>query len=365
MKSSTRMRLNLTLALALLMFVFSTNTASAQTPPPTFLDGLTLNGFIDGYYTYNLNKPPSAKNSLYNFNFNHNSMNLNLVELSIARAAAPLGFKIDLNYGDAAKAIHGVEPGGTDVYQHIQEAYVTYLAPNGIQIDGGKYVTKHGAEVIETHANWNYSRGLLFSWAIPYYHLGVHANFPIHDKFIAGTSVSNGWNNAVDNNSQKTVGLHATIKPTGSVTLTQNYMFGAEGADPNAKRYLSDSTLAVNYKRLGLIANYDYGTDKDATGKKVVWRGIAGYARVNVTDRFKFGGRFEYYDDVNGFTTGTAQELKEGTLTAELRIVNNMIWRTEWRRDVSNTPFFDTSTGFEDSQDTFTLGFVYVIGGVN
>lgn len=162
MRSPIRMRLNLVFALVLLTFVFFTSTASAQTPPPTFLDGLTLNGFIDGYYTYNLNKPPSAKNSLYNFNFNHNSMTLSLIELSIARAAAPLGFKIDLNYGAAAKAIHGVEPGGADVYQHIQEAYVSYVAPNGIQIDGGKMVTAHGAEVIETHANWNYSRSLLF-----------------------------------------------------------------------------------------------------------------------------------------------------------------------------------------------------------
>ena len=32
-----------------------------------------------------------------------------------------------------------------------------------------------GAEVIETHSNWNYSRSLLFAWAIPYYHMGLRA----------------------------------------------------------------------------------------------------------------------------------------------------------------------------------------------
>jgi len=32
-----------------------------------------------------------------------------------------------------------------------------------------------GAEVIESNANWNYSRSLLFSWAIPYYHMGFRA----------------------------------------------------------------------------------------------------------------------------------------------------------------------------------------------
>lgn len=185
------------------------------------------------------------------------------------------------------------------------------------------------------------------------------------DKFSAGLHLVNGWNSVVDNNSQKTVGFQAVVKPTSSFSFIQNYMVGAEGAVPENRRHLSDSIMTANYKRLSLMANYDYGTDKDATGRKVVWRGIAGYGRVNVTDRFKFGGRLEWYDDVNGFTTGTAQELTEGTLTAELKIRNNLLMRGEWRRDVSNVPFFDTSTGFEDSQDTLTLGFVYVIGGVN
>ena len=50
----------------------------------------------------------------------------------------------------------------------IIAAYVT-LKPKqwkGVQIDVGKFVTSAGAEVIESNANWNYSRSLLFAWAI-------------------------------------------------------------------------------------------------------------------------------------------------------------------------------------------------------
>src|ERR1035438_296348 len=40
-------------------------------------------------------------------------------------------------------------------------------------------MTSAGAEVIETNQNWNYSRSLLFAWAIPYYHFGLRASIPI------------------------------------------------------------------------------------------------------------------------------------------------------------------------------------------
>jgi len=39
-------------------------------------------------------------------------------------------------------------------------------------------VTPAGAEVVESKDNWNYSRGLLFAWAIPYFHFGRAPNTP-------------------------------------------------------------------------------------------------------------------------------------------------------------------------------------------
>ena len=47
----------------------------------------------------------------------------------------------------------------------------------GLQINVGKFVTPAGAEVIETKDNWNYSRGLLFALAIPYFHFGTSAKY--------------------------------------------------------------------------------------------------------------------------------------------------------------------------------------------
>src|SRR5207253_4743058 len=126
-----------------------------------------------------------------------------------------LGFRTDLAIGPATEIVHASEPGGTDVFKHLQQAYLSYLAPagKGLQIDVGKFVTQHGAEVIETKDNWNYSRSLLFALAIPYYHMGVRASYTFNDTFTLMGDVVTGWNDVVDNNGRRTYGIQATTKP--------------------------------------------------------------------------------------------------------------------------------------------------------
>src|SRR4030095_7894388 len=131
--------------------------ATADPAPPagnraSFFDKIEFSGFADTYYGYNFNNPPSRKNPLRNFDLNHNQFSLNLIELAMERKADPLGFRLDLNFGDTAKFVHAAEPGGSDVYQYLQQAYVTYKAPlgKGLSVDVGKFVTHMGAEGIHT-----------------------------------------------------------------------------------------------------------------------------------------------------------------------------------------------------------------------
>ena len=130
-----------------------------------------VSGFVDTYYSYNFNKPTACAtvggvavfNCLYNFNVAHNSFSLNLAEVAFEKkptADSRGGFRFDLDYGPTAAMVHASEPGGTSIYQNIQQAYVSFLAPagEGLQFDVGKFVTPMGNEVIETKDNWNYSR---------------------------------------------------------------------------------------------------------------------------------------------------------------------------------------------------------------
>ena len=146
----------------------------------------------------------------------------------------------------------------TNFSQYLKEGYLSYLAPagKGLQIDVGKFVTNAGAEVIETKDNWNYSRGLLFSWAIPYFHFGVRAKYTFNSKASLTGFLLNGWNNSVDNNSGKTTGFTLALNPTKKLGLIENYYVGPEQANDNSDfRHLTDTVVTYNpTAKLSLMA---------------------------------------------------------------------------------------------------------------
>jgi hypothetical protein len=332
----------------------------------SFFRSTEISGLVDTYYGYNFNRP-SSDNQLRNFDTKHNQFGLNLIEIALEKKPTDesrLGFRTDLNFGPATEIVHAAEPGGSDVFKIMQQGYLSYLAPvgKGLQIDVGKFVTPHGAEVIETKDNWNYSRSLLFALAIPYYHFGVRATYPLNDKLALSGYVVNGWNNVVDNNHRKTLGVQAVVKPTSKLTLIQNYMSGPEQPnDDEDWRHLWDTTAIYTVTpALSLMANYDYGFDR-VNGARVRWQGIAAYARYQINRWLALAPRLEWYDDHDGFTTGTRQTLKEFTLTSEHKINGGMLARLEYRRDFSDKDFFNKPADrLVKAQSTLSFGIIYV-----
>jgi len=347
-------------------------TASESPPPqpaqPEWSVGpINFSGSVDGYYSLNLNHPISRTNNLRNFDVQANQFSLNYAELVLAHDPDPVGFRVDLGFGKTADIVHGAEQ-APDTFRNIQQAYVSLLPSwgNGLQIDFGKFVTNAGAEVIETQDNWNYSRSLLFAWAIPYYHFGARASMPLGSHFTAGASLVNGWNNVEDNNSGKTAGV------TGSLTFDKiswvsNYYVGPEKGDTNAGfRHLYDTTLFLTpSEKAKFYINFDYGVDKGIDdGDNNHWVGVAGAARFALNDWFALAPRIEWFNDADGFSTGTIQKLKEFTMTAEFKMKEGFLTRVEYRRDWSDQPFFDRGNelGSHRNQDTFLVGLVAFFG---
>jgi hypothetical protein len=330
----------------------------------SFFRATEVSGFVDAYYGYNFNRPTND-NQLRNFDTKHNQFSFNMAELALEKKPIPdsrLGFRMDLNFGPTTDIVHSFEPAGSETFRHLQQAYISYLAPagNGLQFDVGKFVTPHGAEVIETKDNWNYSRSLLFALAIPYYHFGVRATYPVSDKLSLSGFVVNGWNNVVDNNSRKSYGAQAIVKPTSKLTIIQNYMGGPEQTGNNDDwRHLWDTTVTYTVNpTLSLMGNYDYGFDRVA-GARVHWQGFAAYAKVQANNWLAFAPRFEWYNDHDGFTTGAVQSIKDFTLTSEHKISNGLITRLEYRRDFSDTDFFIKPTRLVKAQSTLSFGLIY------
>lgn len=350
-----------------------TAAAAAPAPPPpppesdivTFFKSTEIGGLLDAHFSWYTTKPDGDA-SFRNFDTRHNQFRVSMAQLWIAKAPAAdsrAGFKVRLSVGPATTIVQSLEPGSPAVLQNIEEGFISYLAPlgKGLQFDVGKFVTQHGAEVIEAKDNWNYSRSLLFALAIPYYHSGVRATYSPHAKVTLMGTIVNGWNNVVENNGAKTFGAQFAYKPTPALSLVQNYMAGPEQTGNNDNwRQLSDTIISVTaHPKLSLMFNYDYGTEMIA-GARTYWQGVAGYARFQPVSWMAFSPRFEWYDDAKGFTTGTVQKLKEVTGTFEVKPTDSFIWRLEYRTDLSDTPVFKTAGGgLKKVQTSIGMGVIY------
>jgi hypothetical protein len=329
-----------------------------------------MSGFVDSYYDYNSNLPGSNVNAYRSFDSTSNTPALNLMELNFDKipdaAKSRTGYHISLGYGHADDVINASATEDAGVDRWLKEGYLTYLAPvgKGLVVDAGKFVTPDGAEVIETKDNWNYSRGLLFSYAIPYFHFGVRAKYTFNDKYTVTGFLVNGWNNLVYNVGGKplTPGVSFGWSPTKKLGFVQNFMIDQEQPANNSWRQLWDTVVTYNYNsKLSFMANYDYGRGDRVTAfsQPVYWTGIAGYVKYAFSGKYAVATRYEYFNDHDGFTTGTPQNIGEVTGTFERTFNTHLLTRIEFRRDSSNQPVFPLDNGpLALNQNTATAGVV-------
>ena len=354
--------------LLLILFVSSAHAEDAK-PAGLNVDeikkALGLSIYLQGGFTYNFKNPDSGENDLRVFDHKSNSFTFDLAEIMFTKDAplGGVGYRLKLSAGETAKFIHSKGLGEGDDPFDLTEAYIDYLAPlgRGLKLRFGKFVTMHGAEVIEAKDDMNYSRGFLFNYAIPFTHTGLLAGYAFSGEVYTNFYIVNGWDNTDDNNKGKTLGLTLGYNPMEQVGLIFNLMYGPEKDDNNHdNRFLFDWVGTFKpVKNLTLVVNTDYATEEHsaADGGTGKWYGIAGYAKYDFSELFSSTIRAEYFDDKDGLRTGTAQKLKEITFTPEFRVAKAIIVRPEYRHDWSDQQSFDS--GGRKSQDTIALGVMY------
>jgi len=189
-----------------------------------FLQRLEVEGHVAGSYFWNFNDPghtnmvggpggigpisfaggnTGISGNAYPFHSNHNSFQVDQVWFGIEHPVDEenrAGFRFDLLYGTTAcwlgnavplrcgfPGIAGFEDNTSQYY--VNQAYVQYLAPitsNGILIKAGKWNTLVGAEVANTTANFNITRGLVYTILQPVDHVGVLASTDIGETGFSG-----------------------------------------------------------------------------------------------------------------------------------------------------------------------------------
>lgn len=344
---------------------------------------VNISGFVDTSYTYNTQNPDTSSatsgggaNAARVFDTEANNFNVRAAEVVFEKlppAEGGAGFRTDLYFGSDAEVI---TPNGSARDQFdLEQAYIQ-LKPNGFKlpigdwqwIKIGKFVTMHGSEVIEAKDNWNFSRGLLFGYAIPFTHTGIRAGYQLSDSLAGYLGVNNGWDNVKDNNRGKS--LEAALGWTASDKLSFNLagMFGPEQTTNNhSQRALIDFITTYKFHpKWTFMLNADYAHEEDGVtaGKDASWSGVAAYLKYDLSDKISLVNRTEFFSDPQGLrlTAGNPQEIWETTFTFELRPYKDLITRLEYRYDESSSNIFSPHTPPKsgDHQDTIALEAIYL-----
>jgi hypothetical protein len=387
-----------------------------------FLSTLEIGGAVAASYAYNFNNPDTnpGTNNFYQFNTDHNSFSLDAVKLELGRKAAEpgsAGFQVDLLFGENAnilaaaspynagrfydpvpfdadgdgviesgEAISSRGPGDTDVF--IQEAYAAYNF-RGVTLQGGKFETLLGFEVIDARLNPNITQGLLFTFAIPLYHTGVLASGTLGENFVWAAGGVNGFNNANDFGDNKGVlGRVGMVQQNFSLLL--NTFIGAErthidtagaAVGTNNRMQIYDLVGTLNATdQLMLWANADWATedlDQDEIALSFPngippeddarWYGAAVGAKFALTEQTYVAVRGEWFHDDGGTRLAganlsslafpTSNKLDDidaysGTVTLGHKLGENLLARLEFRHDVLDVKGGEETAGFPKSDAT-------------
>ena len=371
--------------------------ADAKVNLAGLLGPTTISGFVDAYYGYNYNHPFNNISGLRFFDAPANGFSFNMAELIVDKAPdatstdSRMGYHVSAGYGLAAANVNSTDVLTDHSNFYIKEAYGSYLAPigKGLTIHVGKFVTSNGDEVIETNANWNYSRSLLFYYAIPYFHFGVNASYTFNPKWMFTGYLVNGWNNTAiihDSSLGQSSGLlyagSLMYTPNAKWSATENYYAGpVTDAQPSAGTSLNDwkqlSDTVISYTpntKWAFALNGDYGFGPQGwscegtcvkAGPQDKWWGAAGYAKYSFNPKSYFAVRYEYYEDPQGYTGLGANHAQEATGTYAYNLTSGFQVRGEYRYDFASSPIFRRGAGFVKEQNTATIGFIYSFSSAN
>jgi hypothetical protein len=326
----------------------------------------------DLYVNHRLAGPPGGRIPFRAFDVRNDAPSVSIVRVDLARRPDRLGFRLDVGVGDTANVYLESDPASarypevSRALSYVQQAFVSVTVPvgplgRGVAVDAGKFDTPVGLEDNAKLANWNASRGYLFTLAEPTYHTGLRATYAIDDDVAVSAFWLNGWNtNVLEGSGMRSFAAAVGWKPRGGPDVGLVYAGGLE----RAATHLADPALDFRHELaayasvalqswLSFAATADYGVDARRSGGS--WWGVGGYVRWRPAESLAVNARAEHFADPQGFMTAVRQRMVEATLTLEatghVRAVT-LVGRVELRHDQSDAPVFPAASRALTRQDT-------------
>ena len=287
------------------------------------------------------------------FDSQNNSFALHQFGLQIAKQPKEgFGGLVNITAGKDAQVIPSFDNATAENQFDVTQAYGQY-ASGPLSLIAGKFVTLQGSEVIWSPTNPNISRSILFG-AIPFTHTGVRSTWALSDAVSLTAGLNNGWDQAKDSNSGKTLELGTTLTPIKPLTIVGSYYSGKETVpfatpgSPDGKRsslnavatYTVSDPLTLGAELLN-VGQERFTSLVNGSAIKAKYSGQALYVTYLITPKWRAVGRYESFKDSDGFRFGVVNtKYKEFTLTGAYLPNASVELRGELRRDQANNAVF-------------------------
>ncbi len=348
--------------------------------------GINVSGTVDASYDFTNTDPKAPGAAGHTFDLEQSSFVFHQLNMTISKQwSNGLSLVVNPLFGTDADALttigvnnqRGTVIGNSDFA--LVQAYLSYSFGD-LTLQGGRFVTLAGSEVINSAGNINASRGFLFTTLQPLTHTGLRGTYALCKNLSltggvvntgAGSGAGIAANAALNNNSA--VSFEGQLAYTGSMfSAAYTTYVGQEDtsvpAGTGGKNFavLHDVVVSVTpIEALTLGLNVDVseteltapaaalsGTDNND------W-GVAGYVNFKLTPKVRIAARGEYLalgsaGAPAGGTTNSYDYINSGTLTFGYSPLSGLELIAEGRMDntdngtaAARVPFATTTNAAE------------------
>lgn len=302
---------------------------------------LTISGYVEAYYSYDLGNPTNHERPAFFYSFNrHNEVNLNIGFVKANYTTDKVRGNFAIMAGTYSQYNLAGEQG---LLKNIFEANAGFkISKNkNIWIDAGVMPSHIGFESAIGKDCWNVTRSILADNS-PYYESGVKLGYTSkNENLYLAAMYLNGWQRIqrIPGNQTPAFGTQLTYKPNSKITLNWSTFAGNEQPDSLMQlRFFNNFYGQFQLtEKFGIIAGFDYGMQqaKKDTSTYNNWYSPVLIFQFKPTSKIRIAARGEYYSDEKGviIATGTTNGFQTlgYSLNLDYLIRDNIMWRIEGR----------------------------------
>jgi hypothetical protein len=341
------------------------------------ISNMTISGFVQASYFYNIQRPASGYSAGYLWNTKDNSFSLNKVKITFASAPAArsdtdwtAGYRVSLIAGEDAPILNS--SAGTTGFDYLREGYVELNVPigKGLNIKAGELISLLNWESGDGGAaNPNFSQGYQWYYTGNGPSAGVQLDYAFTDWLDVKFRVDNGlYAGPIAHSDGK--GVMGSLNFTPTKNFWFNLIgFGGEGV---GTLDVDGASVLAGYQvtsQLGTGFEFDYfHFDPDGGATANLWS-LGGWVWYDFTSKVGLALRTDFIDNPDaladfgspapfgGFgapgiaSTSGSGNLESITLTLNFKPSSNIKIQPEIR--YNHTSY---SNGFEGKNNQFIIG---------